>query len=139
MKKCIVFLLALMPMLMLNSCSSSDDEDAINHPIVGTWVYTDNTETNETTFSSNGTVTDLSTLKRNGAKREYIGSFSVNNDKLTITWNKYRDYNSVSREWSDYTNDNETVVITFTIKNDQLIFLSMEGEKENRPIYHTRK
>lgn len=126
-------------MLVLNSCSSPDDDDAINHPIIGTWVYTDNTETNETTFSSNGTVTDLSTLKRNGAKREFIGSFNINGDKLTINWEKYRDYNSVSKEWTGYTNDNETVVITFVIKNNQLIFLSMEGEEQNSPIYHTRK
>ncbi|MBR8726178.1 hypothetical protein IX296_002589 [Bacteroides pyogenes] len=96
-------------------------------------------ETSEITFNSNGTATENRTLKRNGAMREYVGTYGVVNNKLTINWKKYRDFNSVSREWSNYTNDEETVIITFSIKDDMLIFLSMDGEKEQNPIYHTRK
>lgn len=138
MKKYLFIMLAIVSAFAVTACSSSE-EDTINHQIVGAWVNSNNIETTETTFNSNGTVTEISTSKRNGAKREYIGSFNINGDKLTINWGKYRDYNSVSKEWSGYTNDNETVVITFVIKNNQLIFLSMEGEEQNSPIYHTRK
>lgn len=139
MKKYLLFLLAFIPVLMFNSCSSDDDNPTVNSQILGTWVNTNDIEVVVTTFNSNGTVTEISTLKLNGAKREYVGTFSTNNDKLNINWQKYRDYNSVSKEWSDYKNDSETVVITYTIKADQLIFLSMEGEEQNSPVYHTRK
>lgn len=84
-------------------------------------------------------MTDNSTLKRNGAIREYIGSYNVNKDKLTIHWEKHKDYNALTREWSEYITDKETVIITFNISGNKLTFVSMEGEKENNPITYTRK
>lgn len=71
--------------------------------------------------------------------REYVGSYSVNGSKLTINWEKRRDFNSVSREWSGYTEDKETVVITFSIKDNTMTFLSMEGEAVDTPTYYTKK
>lgn len=139
MKKYLLFLLAFLPMVLFTACSSDDDDNVINSSIVGTWTTSDITETTELAFNANGSVIENSTLKRNGAIREYIGSYSVNNDKLTINWEKYRDFNSVSKEWSDYTTDRETVIITFTIKDKTLTFVSMEGETTYSPIYYTRK
>ena len=132
-------MLAFLPMTLFTACSSDDNDNVVNSPIVGTWTTSNITETTELAFNANGSVIENSTLKRNGAIREYIGSYSVNNDKLTINWEKYRDFNSVSREWSDYTTDRETVVITFTIKDKTLTFVSMEGEATFSPTYYTRK
>lgn len=137
MKKSLFLIGLLLSFISFSACSSSDDK--ISSPIVGTWTTSDVMETSEITFNSNGTATENRTLKRNGAMREYVGTYGVVNNKLTINWKKYRDFNSVSREWSNYTNDEETVIITFSIKDDMLIFLSMDGEKEQNPIYHTRK
>lgn len=137
MKKSLFLIGLLLSFISFSACSSSDDK--ISSPIVGTWTTSDVMETSEITFNSNGTATENRTLKRNGAMREYVGTYGVVNNKLTINWKKYRDFNSVSREWSNYTNDEETVIITFSIKDDVLIFLSMDGEKEQNPIYHTRK
>ncbi|WP_212124786.1 hypothetical protein [Bacteroides pyogenes] len=137
MKKSLFLIGLLLSFISFSACSSSDDK--ISSPIVGTWITSDVMETSEITFNSNGTATENRTLKRNGAMREYVGTYGVVNNKLTINWKKYRDFNSVSREWSNYTNDEETVIITFSIKDDMLIFLSMDGEKEQNPIYHTRK
>ena len=126
-------------MVVFTACSSDDNDNVINSPIVGAWTTSNITETTELAFNANGSVIENSTLKRNGAIREYIGSYSVNNDKLTINWEKYRDFNSVSREWTDYTTDRETVVITFTIKDKTLTFVAMEGESTFSPTYYTRK
>ena len=126
-------------MVVFTACSSDDNDNVVNSPIVGTWTTSNITETTELAFNANGSVIENSTLKRNGAIREYTGSYSVDNDKLTINWEKYRDFNSVSREWSDYTTDRETVVITFTIKDKTLTFVSMEGEATFSPTYYTRK
>ena len=139
MKKYLLFLLAFLPMVVFTACSSDDNDNVVNSPIVGTWTTSNITETTELAFNANGSVIENSTLKRNGAIREYTGSYSVDNDKLTINWEKYRDFNSVSREWSDYTTDRETVVITFTIKDKTLTFVSMEGEATFSPTYYTRK
>ena len=78
-------------------------------------------------------------MKRNGAIREDVGSYSVNNDKLTINWEKYKDFNPVTREWTEYITRKETVIITFKINGNKLTFVSMEGEKENNPVTYTRK
>lgn len=136
MKKYLFMMLAILPIVLFTACSSDDTN---KHPIVGTWTNSNNVETTEISFLSNGTVTDNSTLKRNGAIREYIGSYNVNKDKLTIHWEKYKDYNALTREWSEYITDKETVIITFNISGNKLTFVSMEGEKENNPITYTRK
>lgn len=136
MKKYLLFMLAFLPMVFA-SCSS--DDDVINSPIVGTWTTSNMTETTEISFNSNGTAIENSTLKRNGAMREYVGSYSVNNDKLTINWKKYKDFNSVTREWTEYITSKETVIITFKINGNKLTFVSMEGEEENNPVTYTRK
>ena len=138
MKKHLFLMLTVLGIVsMFASCSS--DDDTVNSPIVGTWTTYDDIETGEITFSSNGTVTANSTLKRNGAMKEDVGTYFVSGTKLTINWQKARTYNSISHEWSDYKDDAETVVITYAIKNNTLIFLEMEGEESNQPIYYTRK
>ncbi|GAE15792.1 hypothetical protein JCM6292_2124 [Bacteroides pyogenes JCM 6292] len=85
--KNVLFLLAMLPIVLFTACSS-DDDNVVNSPIVGTWTTSDAFETSEITFKPNGSVTDNSTLKRNGAMREYVGSYSVNGSKLTINWEK---------------------------------------------------
>ena len=58
MKKYLLFLLAFIPVLMFNSCSSDDDNPTVNSQILGTWVNTNDIEVVVTTFNSNGTVTE---------------------------------------------------------------------------------
>ena len=124
MKYLFLKLTLLVFVFSLQSCSS-DDDNVINNPIVGTWITFNNVETTEITFKSNKTVIENSTLKRNGAMREYVGSYSINDNKLTINWEKHKDYNSISREWSDYLIDKEAVILTFTIKDNIMTFLVM--------------
>lgn len=133
-----LFLLAMLPIVLFTACSS-DDDNVVNSPIVGTWTTSDGAETAEITFRPNGSVTENSTLKWNGDMKEYVGSYSVNDGKLTINWEKRRRFNSVSKEWSGYTENKETVVITFSIKDNAMTFLSMRGETLDTPTYYTKK
>lgn len=137
MKKYLLFLLAFLPMVVFMACSS--DDDVINNPIVGTWTVSNEFEDSETTFNSNGTVSEISTSMKSGDKWEYVGSYSINGDKLTINWEKSRKYNAAIKTWSSYSKEKETVVITFKIKDNELIYLGMDGEEQNSPIYHIRK
>ena len=51
MKKILFMLLAMLPMLILTSCSSDEDE---NDTIVGTWFRTSDEGVEETTYNENG-------------------------------------------------------------------------------------
>ena len=67
MKKILFMLLAMLPMLILTSCSSDEDE---NGTIVGTWFRTSDEGVEETTYNEDGTMSQINTYK-NGEKEEF--------------------------------------------------------------------
>ena len=142
MKKYLLFLLAFLPMVVFTACSSDDDENQIPE-IIGTWDLDNATGyTQSLTFAPDGAVLEYTTLEGTNAKMEEKGTYSVNKDKLTITWKESRYYNFFSDKWTNFEpleKGAETVVITFTIKDKTLTFVSMEGEATFSPTYYTRK
>lgn len=143
MKKYLLFMLAFLPMTLFTACSSSDDDENQISEIIGTWNLDNATGyTQSLTFAPDGTVLEYTTLEGTNAKMEEKGTYSVNKDKLTITWKESRYYNFLSDKWTNFEpleKGAETVVITFTINGNKLTFVSMDGEKENKPITYTRK
>lgn len=84
MKKLLVIMVALMPLLMFTACGGDDnsDNDVANSFIVGTWSTTNNYggSNGSITFKSNGTVS----YSEGGDSDN--GTYTVNGTTLTIKW-----------------------------------------------------
>ena len=140
-------LMAIMMVAMLScsfvSCSSDDEEDDNGYAtsILGSWLTDDEYTSEELTFNANGTCTELTEMKGTAlaAKMRYLGTYNVKGDKLTMNWKGYEGWNPLTNRWLDMKEDPETVVITISISNNKLTFLSMEGEKTNSPVVYTKK
>lgn len=123
----------------LSACSS-DDDDKDNSPssIVGTWVHSEDGDTETIEFKKDGTVTDVDSY---GSSRDRsTGTYRLNGNKLIINWTKWEEWNSQTNSWEvDEDEEPETVVITIKIEGNKLTLLSMEGEEDYESVVYTRQ
>ncbi len=136
-------MLLLAAVCALYSCSSDDDNDnkIENTAILGTWYAEEYYgEGTDLTFYSNGRVTEESyPLRGNSWRYRYTGTFKTEGNKLTIHWKKGENWQISTNSWVTDDNEEETVVITFGILENELIFYAMEGEDNYNITIHTRK
>lgn len=135
------FSMVLMAVLLsvgLAACSSDDDDDnGYSTAIVGTWSQQNASGYSmELTFNSDGTCSELTKLESTTAKMRYDGNYKVKGDKLTINWTEKFGWNFLTGKWMNLDTDTETVVITISITNNKMTFLSMEGEEaQTQTVY----
>lgn len=141
MKQKIFLLMALMAAaITFSACSSDDDDNNANSAIVGTWYTEDDGYSEEITFQKNGTVSSTTaSLRYSSIRYRDGGTYSLNGNKLTIHWTKWETWDNESSSWRTNGEDDETVVITISISDNKLIFLSMEGEESYTPVVYTRQ
>lgn len=140
MKQKIFLFMALLAATITFCACSSDDDNNENSPIVGTWYSEDNGYSDMITFQKNGAVSAITTsLQYSSIRYRDTGTYSLNGNKLTIHWTKWETWNNESNSWRTNNEDEETVVITISISNNKLTFLSMEGEEDYDPIVYTRQ
>lgn len=132
--------MALLVAAITFSACSSDDDDNNNSSIVGTWYTEDNGYSDEITFQKNGTVSAITTsLQYSSLKYRDSGTYHLNGNKLTIHWTRLETWDNGSKVWRITDEYDETIVITITLSDNKLTFLSMEGEEDYSPIVYTRR
>ena len=140
MKKNIVLsaliLVTLFSFSFISCKSNEDDIPGISETIVGTWVYNNNNHYEEITFNDDNTFADV---VNDGKSRErYNGTYSVNEDKLTIRWEEHEKWDSNTSSWLKMVDNSETIVITIYVNGKNLIILEIEGELNISPMIYTR-
>ena len=132
MKKTLIYLLMLLPLLVFNSCGDDKDEpqDGLNEQLIGEWEETraDGESTFEIfhyQFFSDGTgykwVTNVPY-----DDDKYKITWSTSGNRITIVYKAHIFMGSYQKE--------ETVVGTFSVKGNSLT-LNFDGERQ----YYTRK
>lgn len=134
MKKILFMLLAMLPMLILTSCSSDEDE---NGTIVGTWFRISDEGVEETTYNENGTMSQINTYK-NGEKEEFIGKYSISGKSLTyvITSSKMYKPDTCTRIEDHKT---ESLQTKFSISGNTLKFKRTNKKGRIETVTFTRK
>ncbi len=132
MKKLLLIILAMLPMVVFTACSSDDDESATS--LVGTWLGAGEGLIGEITLKSNYQITGITT-KDNGEKEEYVGTYSLDAQKLTINWIVSRVYNPITQKWSEYKGDTEEHIYKYTVQGKRLTIIEIEEGKEGTPFY----
>lgn len=134
MKKILFMLLAMLPMLILTSCSSDEDE---NGTIVGTWFRTSDEGVEETTYNEDGTMSQINTYK-NGEKEEFIGKYSISGKSLTyvITSSKMYKPDTFTRIEDHKT---ESLQTKFSIIGNTLKFKRTNKKGRIETVTFTRK
>ena len=134
MKKILFMLLAMLPMLILTSCSSDEDE---NGTIVGTWFRISDEGVEETTYNEDGTMSQINTYK-NGEKEEFIGKYSISGKSLTyvITSSKMYKPDTCTRIEDHKT---ESLQTKFSISGNTLKFKRTNKKGRIETVTFTRK
>lgn len=114
MKKLLLLMAFIMPMIFASSCSDDDDKVNIDSPIVGTWFARSYGIKDVVTFKNDGTVTSKTTY--GDTTEEDHGTYEL---KATDDPNK----GAVKIYWAS----GETVVMAFIISENTMT-TSMEGE-----------
>lgn len=135
MKKLLLFILAILPMVVLTACSSDDDKNETS--LVGTWERAGEGFTEKIIFSKNQILEVIK--KDNGEERENKGAYVTDGKKITVNWIVSRSYSPITQTWSNYKENKEEHIYTYTVQGKKLTVKEIKEGKEGEPSYLLKK